>query len=269
MRSIAVTSGKGGVGKTTITANLAMALAAKYGKVLVFDADLGLANLDIQLGMRPQKTLSHVVRDGTPLSEAVTEGPGGIHLIAGGSGVEDLVRLPEDRLSSILTELTSLAETYDWLLIDTAAGIHEHVLMFATSTDQALIVCTPDPSSIMDAYATAKSLFNRRSDATAWIVINCADAESQGRYVFEKLRQIIGQFLNRSVQFAGVIRRDSTAAQCFRTREAVFLKQPKSNASKEIAALADTLAGHAQDEPKFSFLEKLKASLTGAKNKAA
>ncbi len=268
MKSIAITSGKGGVGKTTVAANLAAALGHS-GNVLALDADLGLANLDILLGVRPAKTLNHVVRDGLALSDAVTPAPGGIGLIAGGSGIEELARLGDEQLQPILSQLQELAEGYDWLMVDTAAGLSPHVLCFASSVDQAVIVCTPDPASIMDAYATAKSLFARNPSNSPLLVVNCADSEEQAEVVYGKLRTIVGRFLNRSLGYAGCVRRDPVAAACARTRELYVLKNPKCAASRDVLRLAQKLSQSPAEDSGLSLLQRLREAFLGGKPKAA
>ncbi|MGI6225623.1 MAG: MinD/ParA family protein, partial [Peptococcales bacterium] len=155
---ITVASGKGGVGKTNFTLNFGLALAELGQKVLILDADLGLANVDVILGIVPKYNLLHVINDEKELSEIVIEGPKGIKIIPGGSGIYELADLKEWQLERFLIRLTTLEKEYDYLLIDTGAGISKNVLDFALAADEIFIITTPEPTSITDAYGLIKTL---------------------------------------------------------------------------------------------------------------
>lgn len=263
MRSFAVASGKGGVGKTMLSANFACYLAIEGHKVLVFDADLGLANLDIALGLNPTKSLKHVVRDGAPLREVLLEGPGGMHIIPGGSGISELANLGHTRLDAILQELQSLALEYDFVIFDVAAGVDSNVVSFMAAADETCLVCTPEPSSMIDAYAAIKALHAVRPSADVAVVINMCDNHRHGVLVFERLKMITGQFLNQELRFAGSVRRDENALMCARQRQCVVLAHPMADAAKDIESTAQRLfLGRQVPLRDSNFVDRLRAAFT-------
>ncbi len=242
MKSIAVANGKGGVGKTSISASLAISLGEHGHKVLLVDLDLGLANLDLILGLRPETTLRHVVRDGTDIGEVILSGPEGVDVITGGSGVQELACLDKAQLEGLLESIRAAGSKYDFLVFDTASGVGENVMVFLTRADRVLIVATPDPTSIIDAYATAKILFGEKPNADVSLIVNMADDEMHGKIVFNRFKAIVGQFVNRDVSLAGVIEFDENVRRATRAREPFILKFPKAKASRQIDALVEWLA---------------------------
>jgi flagellar biosynthesis protein FlhG len=261
MRSFSIASGKGGVGKTVVSANLAVWLALEGHKVLVFDADLGLANLDIALGIEPQVTLKQVIR-GAPLESAVVEGPAGIKLIPGGSGVEELVRLGDDRLRALIEEVQEMACAYDFLLFDAAAGIQPIVMSFVGAADEACIVVTPEPSSIIDAYACIKQLVAMKPGAPVSVLVNMADSPRHGVLIYERLKMISGQYLQIDLRFVGSIRRDEAMIACSRQRLPILLAHPTAPASRDMEDAGSQLFfRRLPDRRDLSLFEKLKGGL--------
>lgn len=239
MKILAVASGKGGVGKTSISANLAITLAEYGHTVLVFDADLGLANVDILLGLKPKATLKHVVAGEVALRRIVIAGPAGIDVIPGGSGVPELVGIDQEKLDDLIQQLATLAKNYDYVIFDTAAGLDKNVIAFLLAADRTMVVCTPDPTSIMDAYATTKTLFAVRPGADVALLVNMADDLQQGEVVFNRLKAIVGQFLNKEISYAGCIAWDHTVIAASRARESFVLSFPKGKATEQIDAVAE------------------------------
>ena len=245
MKIFAVTSGKGGVGKTNLSANLAIRLAARGQRVLVFDGDIGLANLDVVLGTPAPFKLQHVLSREKRLAEIIVSGPGNVDFIAGGSGIESLVRLDGPSGEQFLSELNSLQDTYDVLIFDTGAGIDDNVLTFVGAADEILLVATPDPASLTDAYATAKAVFMRSADASVSVVMNMVTDESEGRQVFAKLTSVTQQFLGYALKYAGFVRMDVTAMGYIRTRKPFCMADPTLAASQDVDRLAAYLLGQA------------------------
>ena len=161
-RVIAVTSGKGGVGKTSISVNLALQLQQQGKRVVVLDADFGLANVEVMLGIRPQYNLADLIFDNKSIEEIITEGPLGIGFISGGSGVQDLVNLDKERLKGLIAKLVKLDNMYDVVIIDTGAGISDSVVEFVLSSPEILLVITPEPTSITDAYSLLKAVKRKK-----------------------------------------------------------------------------------------------------------
>lgn len=243
MKTIAVTSGKGGVGKTSLSTNLGISLAQRGKRVVLFDADLGLANLDVMLGIKPNYTLEQVLSGQVRLVEALTSGPGGVKFIAGGSGVEALVNLDQRHLHLFLTQLGELEAQTDVLIFDTGAGIDSSVMTFLQAADEVLLVATPDPSSMVDAYATAKVLWTHSPQAKVRVVVNMAADEAEARAVYAKLYSIAKQFLDKAPTPGGFMRMDARAAACVRQRKPFVLENPSGMASRDVQAIAGSLLG--------------------------
>lgn len=258
MRTIAVTSGKGGVGKTNLSANLAIAFAQKGLRTLVFDADLGLANLDVVLGTRAPFTLQNVMSGEKSLAEIVCQGPGGIQFIAGGSGVQALVNLAGEQLDGFLVQLAELETSTDVLIFDTGAGIDANTMTFLEAADDVLLVTTPDPASITDAYATAKTLYSSKPSAQVRVVMNMVADEAQARAVYAKLFSIAQQFLDKTVHYAGHVRQDPVAVACIRKRQPFLLGDPHCAASRDVAALASGLLGQSYTPAGDSLVDRLR-----------
>jgi flagellar biosynthesis protein FlhG len=267
MKSLGITSGKGGVGKTTVSANLAAAYAKQGKKVLVFDADLGLANLDIAVGLRPEKNLSHAVRGECPLNEAVAETEHGFDIVAGGSGVEELVQLKEAELDGLLKQVAEVAEGYDIVIYDTAAGLGAQVLSFLLLSDEVVVVCEPEPASVMDAYATLKSVFGKETEARVWLVVNAADSRKQAEDIYGKIEKICANFLGHKVQEGGFIRFDEKAVLAGRRRQLYTTAFTKSSAAKDLTQVSERFLAEVEtpSDEGLSLLERLRSAFHKAK----
>jgi flagellar biosynthesis protein FlhG len=269
MRSIAVTSGKGGVGKTNISSNLAIAIAQQGHRVVVMDADLGLANLDVVLGTRAICTLQHVCSGEKRLREILTIGPGGIRFIAGGSGVQELINLTGNELEQFLAELAELESETDYLIFDTGAGVDDSVMTFAVAADEVLLVTTPDPASITDAYATAKLIYANKPSALIRVVLNMVADEAHAHSVFARLQAIARQFLGKHLQFAGYVRQDPNVVQAIRRREPFVLALGNRGAGADILRIAATITGAEWEPEPVSLLDRLRFAFGGARKKTA
>lgn len=241
-RIIAVTSGKGGVGKTNIVANLGYALCKAGKRVLIFDADLGLGNLDVLLGLTPEYNLSHVVRGRKKLKEIIITGPGNMKILPASSGVQELTKLTRFQKIGILNELNNLISSFDVLLIDTAAGISSNVLYFNASANEIMVVVTPEPTSITDAYALIKVLSVKYREKNFKLLVNFASSEQEAEEISRQLCLVAERFLDVSIDYFGHILADSNVNKGVRRQMVVSQMAPMTQASRNFAELSHKLA---------------------------
>lgn len=239
---ISITSGKGGVGKTNIVANLGFTLRRFGKKVLILDADLGLGNLDVLLGLTPQYNLSHVIRGEKQLAEVVVPGPGGMQILPAASGIQDLTALTQEERYMVFSQLDNFISDFDIMLIDTAAGISSNVLYFNINSDEILIVATPEPTSITDAYAMMKVLSVKYGTAHFKLVVNAAASTQEADDVYRQLGLVADRFLNISMEYYGCILLDENIKKGVRQQRAVTEMAPLSKASRNFASLARKVA---------------------------
>lgn len=242
-RVIAVTSGKGGVGKTNVSVNLSYALLALSHDVIVLDADLGLANVDVLLGTVPERHLGHAIAGQADILDVIYEAPGNLKLIAGGSGVENLADLPEGDLQRFIHSLRKLEGRTDFLLVDTGAGLGRSVTNFVLAADVVLVVTTPEPTAITDAYALVKAVVRKNPAADIRIIVNQADTREEADEAAERLSSTVLRFLGVSVEYLGAIPSDREVSRCVRSQQPFFLAAPNSPASRAVLDLARKLAG--------------------------
>lgn len=236
---IAVTSGKGGVGKTNVVANLGYALTKLDKRVLILDADMGLANLDVLLGLTPKYNLQHVLTGERPISEVVISGPGGMKILPASSGIQELADLDKAQKLCLLSELNSFNDETDVLLIDTSAGISSNVIYFNLAAQEILIVVSPEPTSLTDAYAIMKVLFVQYSANHFKLLVNSAKNAQEARDVFNNLSLVAQKFLNLSIDYWGYIPRDENIVKAVRMQKALIELYPDSPASKCFFNLAE------------------------------
>jgi flagellar biosynthesis protein FlhG len=249
LRVIAVTSGKGGVGKTNLTANLAVTLARRGQRVCILDADLGLANLDVVLGLSPTVSLLHVLRGERRLADVIVDGPAGVRVIPAASGVEELTRLaPAERLR-LLEEVDGLESAVDVLLIDTAAGISPNVLYFAAAAADVLIVITPEPTALTDAYALIKVLAARYGRREFLVAVNMAAGSADGAAAFARLARVAERFLRVRLEFQGWVPWDDAVPRAVRRQLPVVLGAPGTPASLALSELAGRLVNRPATRP--------------------
>lgn len=257
-RVIAVTSGKGGVGKTSFTSNLAIELASLGKKVVVLDADLGLANTDIMLGLNPKYNLSHVVRGQKTLKEVIIDVGGDFKLIPASSGVAELADINEYDMKRIVSEFTAVDKDTDIFLIDTAAGIAKNVINFLVASDEVILFSTKEPTSITDAYALVKTLVNAKRDAKIKLVVNMCNSEQEAQRIADKLCNVCLKFLGVSVEYIGYVLSDPAVSQAIVRRNPLVKMAPNSKAAKCIRVLSKKIAGAVvKHNKRKSFFEKL------------
>lgn len=255
VRVLSLTSGKGGVGKTCVSVNLGYWLAKSGARVLLLDADLGLANVDVVLGLRTEYTLQHVLSGEKSLSDILLEGPGGMKILPAGSGVAELADLSDEAKFQLFNELESLNEPFDYLLVDTGAGISRTVLYFNDAVQDIVLVATPEPTSITDAYALMKVLGECRKGHRFRILANMVENETEGKNVYRRLSTVSDKYLDVSTSYVGHILTDPNVAQAVRKQTALSVAYPKSPASRCLRNLAERIhqlprddfpAGHLQ-----------------------
>ena len=233
-RVIAVTSGKGGVGKSNFTLNFALTLQAKGYKVLVFDADIGLANLDLLMGVRPTYNLYHLLKREKTLEQIVYTGAGGLQLIAGGSGFQELFRLNEEDLDYFSSEISRLNGQFDFVIFDTGAGIAKETMKFILAADETVVVTTPEPTAITDAYAVLKMVSHFRKDVHFLLVVNRVSDRHEGMQTAEKLCLTAHRFLNLEVNTLGFVPDDPSVPQAVKKQTPFTVRSPHCAASKGI-----------------------------------
>ncbi len=237
-RVIAITSGKGGVGKTNIVANLGFALSQLGKKVLILDADLGLGNIDVLLGLAPKYNLSHVIAGEKTISEIIIKGPGNMNILPASSGIQELTKLTKEQRIKILTELDLLIDSIDILLLDTAAGISSNVMYFNVSAQEIMVVVTPEPTSVTDAYALMKVLSLKYSERHFKLLVNSAFSEQDAHEVFRQLNLVADRFLDISIEYSGCVLFDKNVTKGVRRQKIVSELYPDTPASRCYTSLA-------------------------------
>ena len=244
VRVVAVTGGKGGVGKTNVSVNLAVALAELERRVMLLDADLGLANVDVVLGLHPPFDLSHVVRGERELQEIVMQGPGGIRVIPGASGLRQMAALSETEHAGLIQAFSDLGADLDTLVVDTAAGISDTVISFARAAHEILVVVCDEPASLTDAYAIIK-LLNRDHGQTRFRVLaNMVQSNQEGHELYNKLCRVTDRYLDVMLGYMGSIPHDDLLRKAVRGQRAVVQAYPRSRVAQAFRSLArkiDTL----------------------------
>jgi len=231
VRVITITGGKGGVGKTNITANMAVAMANKGKKVMILDADLGLANIDIVLGVEAKHNLSHVVKGEKTLEDIIIDGPSGIKIIPSSSGVNDMAGMGYREHAGIIREFNSLKSTPDVLLIDTAAGISNDVVAFSRASHDVIVVVCDEPASITDAYALIK-MFERDHGIKRFRVIsNMVKTHADGRVLFNKIMKVTDKFLDVTLDYMGAVPYDDYMKKSIQKQSPVVNAYPRSPSS--------------------------------------
>ncbi len=245
-RVIAITSGKGGVGKTSISTNLALMMAKSGQRVVVLDADLGLANLHIMLGVNPKYHLQHVISGEKTLQEVLYECPGGIKIVGGGSGICELADIEVSKREAFLSDLNTLDSMADVILLDTGAGLSRNVISFLCAAEEVVVLSTPEPTSLMDAYATIKVVSRESPDVRLGLIVNMARTEEESRATKDRMIKITKQYLHIDLDFLGSIPFDVVVPQAVRAQKPFTVTNPNAPATRAVEQIAQHMGYQSQ-----------------------
>jgi len=255
---ITITSGKGGVGKSLLTVNLALALHQLGLKVLIIDADFGLANIDVMLGMPARYNLSHLLNKEHAMSEIVQEWHEGIQFISGGSGLNELLQMNEEQLTQIIDNLLLLPAPIDMILCDTGAGVNDTVLRMAAASTETILVTTPEPTAILDAYALLKTLNQQKNMPTVRLIMNKVTSQKEAENAINSFLRITKKYLTQQqIEPLGSISFDNDMAKSIKQQIPLLISQPKSAAAQNIVSIAATLVDLPTEKSSAGPLAKL------------
>ncbi len=240
-RVLAVTSGKGGVGKTTVTVNLAVVFAQMGKRVAILDADLGLANVHILLGVKPRFNMRHVIEDNFKLEDIIIEGPLGIKVISGGQGVREMANLTSEQRRVVMRQLDRLEREVDILLVDTGAGISENVLRFASFADEVVVVTTPNIAAAADAYSIIKILLEMEPNSKIGLIANQVESMYHSKNVFNRINAAAQKYLKTSLGDLGYLIADPKIPAANQVRKPFVMESPDSEAARGFTAIAETI----------------------------
>jgi flagellar biosynthesis protein FlhG len=238
VRVMCITSGKGGVGKTNISINLAIALASLNRRVFLLDADLGLANVDVLLNLTPMYTMEHVMSGEKGINDIILDGPGNIKILPSSSGVVEMTELDREQQVHLFRKLGEIEREIDYLIIDTGAGIAPHTLRFVANSDEILIVATPEPSSMTDAYSLIKIMITRYQITRFRVISNNVVSAAEGRQVYERLQKVTRDFLKTEIDYVGYVLKDPLLVKSVRAQRPLLEAYPDAPAARCIMALA-------------------------------
>ncbi|MGN0506764.1 MAG: MinD/ParA family protein [Lachnospiraceae bacterium] len=245
VRVITITSGKGGVGKSSLAINLAIQLSHLGKKVVVFDADFGLANIEVMLGIRPQYNMADLMFRGMELNSIITKGPENVCFISGGSGIQELAKMNREQVMYLIKKLTELDNYADVIIVDTGAGISDSVLEFVVASEEVLLVATPEPTSITDAYALLKALNRKaefqRTETKIRMVANRVKSEAEGQNLYEKMSIVVDKFLNIPLDYMGVVPQDDQVSRAVMKQTPISVSNPNAPSVKAFRMIAKKL----------------------------
>lgn len=251
-RVIAVTSGKGGTGKSNVSVNLSVWLRKMGKRVIILDADVGLANVEVMFNVIPRYNLSDFLYGDREITEIVTKGPMDIGFISGGSGILSLNHLDHERIHFLIENLSGLDGLCDYLIIDTGAGISDSVLDFVAASPEVLLVVTPDPGSLTDSYSLIKALYNhpdfRPDSVRIGLLANRVGSVQEGSSVYDRLNTVVDRFLHGNLNYIGCIPRDPKLEKAVRTQRIVSLEYPEAKSSRCFQRVAEILSGQGTEK---------------------
>nr|WP_010334264.1 MinD/ParA family protein [Bacillus mojavensis] len=263
-KTLAVISGKGGVGKSNITLNMALALQNKGKKVLLIDLDIGMGNIDILMGNSSSATIIDVLTERKSFMQSISTGPKGLRYISGGTGLDVMFQLDQKKWTFFANELSHALSQFDYVLFDMGAGLSKDQLPFILSAEDILIITTPEPTAIMDAYSAVKHLALTGNQLSMKVAVNRCRDQKEGLDAFTRLSRTIQMFLGEAVQFAGSVPDDGIVSEAVVEQVPFLLKSPQAKASRSVRLLADALFEREEtrhEEEKQTFIEKLSSFL--------
>ncbi|MFD1018201.1 MinD/ParA family protein [Thalassobacillus hwangdonensis] len=267
-RTIAITSGKGGVGKSNFALNFSMELINLGKRVLLFDLDIGMGNIDILIGKSPTYTILNLFDEKLSIHDIIESGPNSLSYIAGGSGFTDFFKLTDEKFRYFTQEFDKLQQTYDYIIFDMGAGATQDSLHFILAADEVIVVTTPEPTSLTDAYAMIKHVHRSRSDQSIRILINRAANKSEGHETIDRLTSVVRKFLDREIEALGILPDDKTVSKAVIQQVPYTQFDKRSSISKALVEVAgDFVSGTNTEEKRqeSSFLFKLKELLQRGK----
>ena len=262
---ITVTSGKGGVGKSSISVNLAIQLSRMGKRVVIFDADFGLANIEIMLGLHPKFNLADMMYRGKSLNDIIMYGPENVGFISGGSGIQELANLSRDQVITLIQKLNELDDYADVIIVDTGAGISDTVLEFVAASEEVLLVATPEPTSITDAYALLKTLNKKASyrpeKTVVKMIANQVHGNRDAKELFEKLGLVVSKFLDIEVEYLGSVPYDHNMQKAIMKQSPISILDPLSNTARALNKIANQLEQNMEQEEEHYGIVKLFSSV--------
>lgn len=262
---ITVTSGKGGVGKSSISVNLAIQLSRMGKRVVIFDADFGLANIEIMLGLHPRYNLADMMYRGKTLNDIITYGPENVGFISGGSGIQELANLSREQIITLIQKLNELDEFADVVIVDTGAGISDTVLEFVAASEEVLLVATQEPTSITDAYALLKTLNKkatyRKEKTVVKMIANQVHGNRDAKELFEKLGMVVAKFLDIEVEYLGSVPYDHNMQKAIMKQTPISILDSSCNTARAVNQIANTLEHNMEKESEHVGIVKLFSSV--------
>lgn len=262
---ITVTSGKGGVGKSSLSVNLAIQLSRMGKRVVIFDADFGLANIEIMLGLHPRYNLADMMYRGKTLNDIITYGPENVGFISGGSGIQELANLSREQIITLIQKLNELDEFADVVIVDTGAGISDTVLEFVAASEEVLLVATPEPTSITDAYALLKTLNKkatyRKEKTVVKMIANQVHGNRDAKELFEKLGMVVAKFLDIEVEYLGSVPYDHNMQKAIMKQTPISILDSSCNTARAVNQIANTLEHNMEKESEHVGIVKLFSSV--------
>ncbi|KGP74006.1 MinD/ParA family protein [Pontibacillus yanchengensis] len=260
-KTIAIASGKGGVGKSNFALNFALSLTKQNKKVLIFDLDIGMGNIDILLGLSPQYSIVDMFEEHLSIYDVIETGPNSLSYIAAGSGLSKLFHLNESKSEYFFSQLQEIIEWYDYIFFDMGAGVTDESLNFILAANECIVVTTPEPTSLTDAYAMIKHISNKQTTLPIYLLVNRAHSQKAGEQTMERLQDVVKQFLNKSIQPLGILPDDRTVTKAVSRQIPFVTYDEHSKVSRMIHNIVDQYVQNTisiEKQTKFPFVSKLK-----------